>query len=636
MNSNKNLKRVAVIIFVAGTIFHAVYLAPLVVSNFVQGWKTISQPAYWRSANNNKNQRFANYIKFLKQNIPEDGKVVLPPKGMGPDVVGHLPYMQYFLGPRELINCTEIKCLADLIESDRYILMLDSKIFIGQGLIEDRSRLVMFDSDWGLVIPPNTIPIEKMETSTISSILDIISYLVLPLTWLAILIGAGFLVAQRLIYQWGLISKLAVGFGLSLGVISLLLYIPMVFGMGLTTTLIVLVTSTWSLFSYSLFKYWKPTERRPITITDLKNQIDIWLVTFVLLGVIVAVLSILKSYVSTDGIVLWGAKAYGIVYHDLSTGVTDWGTYTTKYPLNLILMISSFKVVFGEFLPASKLLFPGIYLGLLIISYDFLRQHIDKNIAGLSTLFLGTVPIIFTHSLLGMMNLPLGYYLATATMIVFSSYSEREKAVNQYSILLGGIFFALAAWTRPEGTITSLISILVLIAIGNVWWRRNQRIELIIFLTLPYTIFSIVWYLTSKLIYIKPSGTEKFISVAFEQVFRGKMYIGALQEIILYSANSVVKFRVWGVFGLVCTALLLYQIIRWKKSMPSLALTLIGVLTLILVLMIMYSGAYGPIATCDVSCLLRTGLDRYSIPGAILVWLGGVLSLFSNNKTNGK
>lgn len=62
-------------------------------------------------------------------------------------------------------------------------------------------------------------------------------------------------------------------------------------------------------------------------------------------------------------------------------------------------------------------------------------------------LFVATVPLFFQHSTIGMANLPLATYLVLGVLWSFDGFSRNKISW----LLMGGIFLALAAWTRPEG-----------------------------------------------------------------------------------------------------------------------------------------------------------------------------------------
>jgi hypothetical protein len=86
---------------------------------------TLGMPALWRSAYFSQGEKFAGYVAFLNENIPVGGRVVLPPSGHGPKLVGNTPSMQFFLAPRQVINCLDLECAANLSVDNTYLLVVD-------------------------------------------------------------------------------------------------------------------------------------------------------------------------------------------------------------------------------------------------------------------------------------------------------------------------------------------------------------------------------------------------------------------------------------------------------------------------------------------------------------------------------
>ena len=624
------MKKPFVVLFVAVVLIQTWMVFTPVKGDLIRVWKTIGQPAYWRSANFNQNQRFANYITFLKEHIPEDSQVVLSPRDVGPRVVGHTAYMQYFLEPREVINCTNLECLEDLSRSDSFLLVFEPELFPGTLVIESPQRLLMFDESWGVLLPEGeNRSVIANTTKIFSGFAEIAAQMILPLFWLGILISTGFLFVSPLIKRWGLFARLSLGFGFSLGLVSISIFLLLLFQVDFTSRLIVLVTMFWFAASL-LFFFWQRTVEPQVieSIAAVRNRIDYWHTVFILLGLTVAIVSVGMSYRVTDAIVLWAAKGYGIADHGLAAGVTEWGTYTTKYPLNIILTIAMFKEMFGEMLPASKLLYPGFYLGLLFILYDHLQQSMNRARSGLAVMLFATVPIIFEHASRGTTNLSLGYYQVAATILVSQTLRGKNESAQKQLVLLGGIFFALAAWTRPEGFVVSAVFIAILAAIGLSQWRKNQRWGQIVRLMMPLCMFAAVWGLTSPLIYTRPTGTQGFISTSVTQMIAGNIDFDAAHRVIQYTLNSITKFQDWGLLGPSAILLLIAGYGAWRKNVSSLGLIITGIAGISLIMLMMYMVTYATLPTCDVKCMLRTALDRFSIPGVALLWVGLVEKMF--------
>ena len=82
-------------------------------------------PATDRSARIAFGDRFGDFIHFVDVEVPPDGRVVIPPMDLDA-TFGDVGLMQYFLFPREIVNCpsgSELSgCVRSLIGTGTYIL----------------------------------------------------------------------------------------------------------------------------------------------------------------------------------------------------------------------------------------------------------------------------------------------------------------------------------------------------------------------------------------------------------------------------------------------------------------------------------------------------------------------------------
>lgn len=597
-------------------------------------WKTIGQPAYWRSANFGQNQRFADYIFFLKTNIPEDSLVVLPPGGIGPRVASHVAYMQYFLEPREVINCTQLACLANWAKSDSYILVFGPEQFTQELNSIKQNRLLTFDEQWGILLPDGGSRLASTVAPRVfSRIEEITALMVLPVSWLVLLVGIGFSLATALIPRWGILSRISIGYGLALGSASFMLYLAMLLSLRLTSELVLFLAAFMLLGSLFLLRSIKKRNPRTKVVNPgVQTTFDIWHIAFLLLGLLALGLSVGQSYHATDGIVLWAAKGYGIANSGLASGLTEWGTNTAKYPLNIILTISTFKEMFGELLPASKLIYPGFYLALLFISYEYLLPKMDRTIAGLAVFFLGTVPLLFEHATLGATNLPLAYYQVAALILVSPSLNARKGkgTMQQRPLLLAGIFFALAAWTRPEGLLVSAIFAFAIVAIGFWRWQKPRRWRYSVCLLAPILVYALIWETTSSFVYTLPTNSEGALSTGLLRIIQGDFKPDAILQVLRFSLSSAFKFNTWGLLGPGAVLLFLASLSLGRRSGPALGFIATGLLGIFLIMGAMYFVAFAPLPTCDLSCMLSNAFDRFSLSGVALLWLGLIEKLFAD------
>lgn len=106
-----------------------------------------------RSAANAWDQTFAEYIVFLRSTIPLEARVVLPPNFSGAPA-DHVGFMQYFLLPREVLNCgpNEVEeCTLRVSGPDSYILRV--RDFPPPTLAELSKIYVAFNEEYGVYVP---------------------------------------------------------------------------------------------------------------------------------------------------------------------------------------------------------------------------------------------------------------------------------------------------------------------------------------------------------------------------------------------------------------------------------------------------------------------------------------------------
>src|SRR3989304_4936448 len=113
-----------------------------------------------------------------------------------------------------------------------------------------------------------------------------------------------------------------------------------------------------------------------------------------------------------DGIAIWSVKGYGIAAAESIFGARQWGAFGLHYPLNLPLAIAAVRLIDGDVLPGSKIVFALFYLTLVLGCYVFLlRGGMLARVAALGTLLIATTPIVLDHGTNGYANLPMAAYL---------------------------------------------------------------------------------------------------------------------------------------------------------------------------------------------------------------------------------
>lgn len=96
---------------------------------------------------------FGDYVAFMRREIPESARVVLPPRdSMFPYT--HVGLMQYFLFPREVVNCGvgEVEaCLERVRGPGNYLVAVGR--FPPQDQAQATKQFISFDDERGLYAP---------------------------------------------------------------------------------------------------------------------------------------------------------------------------------------------------------------------------------------------------------------------------------------------------------------------------------------------------------------------------------------------------------------------------------------------------------------------------------------------------
>lgn len=627
MLTRKRLFGFILVLLVFGVLFQSWQLFFSVWDDMRTVRATMGQRALWRSANFRISQRFADYTLFLNANIPDDGRVVLPPGEGGPKVLGITPFMQFFLVPRQVINCIDLNCLRNVDRQNTYI-PFASRSLVNE-LTLDPDQILFFDEEWGLILPVDASPGDRSVLLGFESFSIIANSFLAPSIWVLILTISGSLILEPLLPSWPFTQKVAFGYGLGTLIFTLSVSMTSLVGFRLSRYTIIWVTLILFICAIGFYLYARNISRQD----DLENSdslsarlsIDPWVVMFFLLGMAAMLISVGKSYHTTDAIQIWGVKGYGIAATGVLTEVMSWGTNTVHYPLHVPVLIAGFRLLSGDILPASKMLFSAYYLVLLLLIYHALLSFkLRKAIAGLGTLLVGTAPLIFRHATIGYANLALTYYLVAAIFMLTKSFEAAGRRESFYLSMLSGVFFGAAAWTRAEGLLLSLICIVLLLGITYIRHRLMAR-QVVVVLA-PMVVYGVFWILVKALVYRRPAANSALVLTAVRQIFAGDFHLEDTGFILRSTLFNLSDISTWGLLGMAIFLVLIFSVIILTRRRDSTPLSLwVGLLLLILILGIYYLTSYD--TEHDISWWVSTGLNRLLLPAVVMLWVGGISSL---------
>ncbi|MEN8241864.1 MAG: hypothetical protein ABFS17_08080 [Chloroflexota bacterium] len=593
-------------------------------------WTWIGKPVQWRSAAYTTSENFADYIEFANHLIPGDAAVAIPSNDLAPWNFSFKAYLQFLLIPREVFWCSDFACLKESAENGAYVLIENTPATI-QKIELDQELLIQFNARWAILTPEGREEAGGLALHSFGSVAQIAGSLFLPLLWLTAVGLPGLLLTSTLLPSWRWLSRLFLGLTLGLGVVSVLIYLGLLVTKYSSVGLILGVNALWWFLAGGT-SYWltKPDGFKAIDLRP-RLQFDLLEIGLVVIALMVAFLSIAKGYWGTDGIVLWGVKGYGISYFGLSEGVSAWGTLSAKYPLELPILISVFKTLFGDLVPESKILPVIFYLGLPLIASEYFRVKYQSKQYGWLLLLWVISPQIILQGSIGYANLAATFYLVSAVLIALLAFQHSASAGQKKGMLaLSGALFVLAAWTRPEGAILSAV-LLILFAV----WKKDLKANWMLYT--PLMGYALIWSLTADLVYSSRPFTDGFLTDGLWNVILGKINYGDLLYLIEGFFNKLLNPLEWGLIGWLILAGLGLAIIKRGANPETNFILFAGALLTVAAAGIIYLKGYNPMG-CDVSCMVRTAMERLILPGIGLLWLGAsdyLLDLMKENKKFG-
>jgi hypothetical protein len=264
-----------------------------------------------------------------------------------------------------------------------------------------------------------------------------------------------------------------------------------------------------------------------------------------------------RSYSTFDALSMWAPKGYGIAYEGSLWGAVAWGNHKLAYPLNIQLLIASFRIFSGDVLPGSKLIFPLYFISYLLFTFDYLRRRQVGDLIALAiTLTTATVPLFVLHATIGYANLAMAAYLIPGLLWLLEGvYTENSGAQFLGSLLLG-----FTVWTIIEGVLyvgaglAALAIAYLVVRKGTIRWIDALA---------PLLVVGGAWLL----FYLLYAAEESQAVSAFDQMWSairsGQIDFSDIRLIFGYARRNIFDVSTWGYLfpaGLVIIVLSLRQL----------------------------------------------------------------------------
>ena len=598
------------------------------------GWRVKQvwdEPRLVRSADMSLGAQARKTISLIVDVVPEDATILLPPIGE-PGRFSLTRSMQYFFFPRTPIQCDSLEtqaCQQALGSTEIYILATEdfppSELTSGREFFE----APQIEGWWfkGIYGPEFEIPSEyqKMTISSYSILFFQDAAIVIAL----IVLGVSLLLPVRT--KWSLPELLSLAFPTGAGLFTFLMFLLSWMNIQLNPNSVGLLYAALAVILFLIIKSRVKKIRHSIDWPNLSEEtrpsrfsLILLIALFCVCGLSVA-FSVGLSYRLTDPVQIWSVKGYGISHMGSILGAKIWGVHNLAYPLNIPLQVSIFHLMNGDVLPGSKLIYPLFSFSLYAALYAFLRQkQVNQEESLLGVLLVATVPIFFFHSVSGFANLPYTFYLVAGILWVYKGVSE-SIASDQ---LIGSLLLGLAAWTRPEG-IVFCVGTLVILWLSKfvVKMGRYNYAALI----LPLAFIAIPWFVFSFTgSYMEGSNLDQAVNVYSTELFRGNIDLSGL--VTLVSVFSRVMFvpsitaTTWGMFFPIVLILLFTSLKKYRpiNNPGGFILVLQTIFVAITTVGIFYIRSY---SKGGYASFIERSFPRAFLPAAILFAFLGLSAL---------
>lgn len=580
---------------------------------------------------------FASYMSFLRTSIPVEGRAVLPPVDSNP-VLGHVGMMQYFLFPRDIVNCPGgpdlAQCVRSMDGASTYILRVNT--FPNPADVPANKSLLPFDARQGVyaLAPPasgggptalptdlrSQTPVSPLATQTVAQ------WVVGILLLLGVILIGGLLAAglrpDRSAWQLS-----GTFFPVGLGLVTWMLFCLSRLGMALTWMTIVPSLAALLLAGVLLLRVRRsrlPSRERAAALAPHSQ----WLrpiplgLLILLVGVflVVAAFALGQSYSEWDSMAIWSVKGYGIALQATVLAAGDWGAHGITYPLNIPIGIAVFRILQGDTEPLSKLLFPLIYASLVAGCVLFwTRRGVPTTFSALGGILVASVPLVFDHGSNGYANLAFASYLVLGTLCLVEGLTDGESPM----LLLAGILLGFACWTRAE----AVGYVLVILGLGF-GLSLVYRIGLhgIVIVSVPVILIYAPWWIVAGAS-ISSGIQGHALSSAWLSIRQGILGWEGLATLVRAGGRHLATPATWGFLLPASAFLLVWGLVRPQQPPDRTQAPLIAAaaLTGALTAGIFYIRSFTLTGTAFGGLLVRS-LDRHLLPALILLAIAAVLA----------
>ena len=298
----------------------------------------------------------------------------------------------------------------------------------------------------------------------------------MQLTGLAIGLSAATFIGWNILYavsfklhDRSFLERLSISYGLGLGSVSMEMLLFHFFNLKFTIFNIIMPWAPLVVLNIFLyFTYGKTTRARSEAIVN--DAGSVYLKIFLSAGIVLEILytffrALIKPIESYDAVAIYGMNMKALyllrsIPRDFFSGIAQLFPHP-DYPLNIPLSETLLCIFMGNLNDQLvKIIFPLYFVAILALLYIAIRGFASRSFALLFTFLLATIPQFSIYATNAYIDLPLSYYYFAGALFLFRWFEDTRRTPFLY---LSAVMAALAGWTKNEGLMFSMVSIMLVV-----------------------------------------------------------------------------------------------------------------------------------------------------------------------------
>lgn len=587
-------------------------------------WRTHSMNSFERSAVLYLKPRNADFMNFLDSVLPEISTIVTAPPLEENDKFSQQSIFQFFLGTqRTVLGIDSDSPLSDPILQDPQTFIPAVGDFppassvTGKTFIPYTSEQVQLK---GIYVPNDYTPASPSKPQ--GATYHLLALLLLDLGVILALFLLGALFIWLIDKSWNPVDSLTAAFPLGLGLFTWILFLICWAGAPFRMNVVALVYLVCLMVLLGLHaqRKWQSIPHPHLEwrsfrawLKEIRPISWITIAGLAILASVAVIISIGRGYSLFDDMAIWSLKGYVIADKHTLMAAGQASGHGLAYPLNLSLSIAIFRLIDGDMLPGSKLVYIFLIAALFVGCYRFWRQHgVSTSLALAGVLLLLSVPVIYQYATFGFANLPFTAYLILGMMWCIQGFLGNQPR----ALIVGGLLLSLAGWTRPEGIVfaLALAAVLTLVQMAQKRKLRGLVPWLASIVTIPG-----IWLIFSHT-YVSENQAGTSLLATKASILAGHLNLSVFQTMFSFATQEIAKVEYWGylVPGLFFL-FLIFLIPAFRKvssSIPYLALSF--VVALLMPAFLFYIESF---TETNFPLFLQVSFSRAYFPAAFLYTL---------------